>query len=91
MTLNLDTENIKVLNSKGLALGSIYRYEESYACFDKALKLDPNNAEIWVSKGLVLGKNNRSSEAIKHFDKALKLDPDFEPAQKAKILSLTKF
>ena len=89
--MELEPNNIKTVTDKGLALASIYKYEDSLDCFDQALKLNPNNAEIWYRKGLVLGKNKKFSEAEEHFDQALKLDPDFEPAQKAKTIFLTEF
>ena len=84
--LDLEPENIKALINKGLALGSINKYEKSYACFDKALKLNPNNAETWYGKGIVLGKNGKYPEAIEHFDKALELNPDFKSAKDSKKL-----
>jgi tetratricopeptide (TPR) repeat protein len=54
-----------------MALGSLGRYEEALASFDKAIELDPNDAWAWSLRGMALVSLGRYEEALASFDKAI--------------------
>lgn len=61
--------------NKGFSLGSLGRYEEAIACYDRVLNVIPNFPQILVNKANDLNKLGRYQEAIQCLDKALVLDP----------------
>ncbi len=66
--------------SKGVALTESRRWEESIACYDRALEINPRLAEAWHNKGLSLYELARSEEAVACYNQALALNPRLEEA-----------
>src|SRR6266849_2857872 len=63
--------NTAKLNSQGLALLKLGRYNESIAYFDKALVIYPNALYVLDAKGAALLDLGKYYESIPYFDKAL--------------------
>lgn len=53
--------------SKGLALASLRKHNESIEHFDKVLAINPNNVGALVVKGLALYELGQYEEAIGYF------------------------
>jgi tetratricopeptide (TPR) repeat protein len=71
-------------NNKGLALGSLARYEEAIKCFDKAIELNQRLADAWNNKGNALRQLKKYKEAIKCYDRAIKINPNYPEALSSK-------
>jgi protein O-mannosyl-transferase len=69
--------NDRGYSSKGLALGSLKRYEEANKYYDEAVKLNPENFNTWNNKGEILDKLENYEAAVNCYDQALKAKPDF--------------
>ena len=63
--------------NKGIALGSMDKYEEEINCYDKALELDENYASARYNKGIALKNLKRDDEAEECFEKAKEINPEF--------------
>ncbi|MBZ2165859.1 tetratricopeptide repeat protein [Methanobacterium spitsbergense] len=75
-SLKLDSENPKVLYSKGLALLELEEYNKAIKIFSKILKSHPENTKILYSKGLALAEIEEYDNALEIFNRLLKLDPE---------------
>ena len=87
---NSTLDEVAVLNSKGVSLFNLGKYEEAIAYYDKALTVDPNYATALSNKGSALNELGRHEEAIACYDKALAIDPNYEDAinNKRKVLDI---
>jgi len=72
-----NTENITLLNNKGISLANIGKINESIMSFDKALEIDPTNVATLNNKGFALAKLGKYNESIALYDKALEIDPTY--------------
>jgi tetratricopeptide (TPR) repeat protein len=73
--LRLNPNSTLAWNSKGIALGSICKIDESIKCFDEALKIDPTLAEVWNNKGVSLDLNGKNNESMYCYNKAIEHNP----------------
>ena len=64
-----------VLDSRGVALFAIGRFEDALASYDRALSIKPENAETLYHRGLALANLWRYDEAIVAWQRALTIDP----------------
>lgn len=74
--LEIDEKNINTLNTLGLCLLHLKKYNEADKIFIRALKLDEKNLKILNSLGRLNHELRRSQEAEKYFDKAIILYPN---------------
>ncbi|MGH9912627.1 MAG: tetratricopeptide repeat protein, partial [Nitrososphaeraceae archaeon] len=72
---NVTLDEVPVLNSKGIALNSLGKYNESIVYFDKGLAIDPKNVLALNEKGNAFGGLGNYKQAIANYDKALAVDP----------------
>ena len=63
------------LRGRGVALGSLGRYDEAVRDFDRSLELDPGNAETLAAKGLAHTSLEQHEQAIEDYSRVLDLDP----------------
>lgn len=75
-------------NNRGVALGSLGRYEEEIASYDKALEFKPDKDEAWNNRGVALGNLGQFDDAITSYDKALEFKPDYDQAWTARGATL---
>jgi tetratricopeptide (TPR) repeat protein len=68
------------LNSRGVALKELKRFEEALASFNRALTLRPDYAQAYSNRGATLHELKRFEEALTSFDRALALQPDYAEA-----------
>ena len=54
-----------ILNSKGVALYGLERYQEAIEYYDKALASQPNDVKVLYNKGLALGDLGRYQESYR--------------------------
>jgi tetratricopeptide (TPR) repeat protein len=66
------------------------KYEDSNACFDKALEMNPNDVDVWIKKADLLSILGRFEEAIACCDRALELEPENPLAHEIKQKALGK-
>ncbi|MEA3557795.1 MAG: tetratricopeptide repeat protein [Candidatus Thermoplasmatota archaeon] len=76
--LNIEPDNNKHWNSKGVILAKLDRMDGSISAFDRALEIDPKAPKSWYSKGVVLMDSGRIRAALGCFYKTLDIDPVFE-------------
>src|SRR5918999_3829106 len=72
---NTTLNEVSVLNSKGVSLNGVGKFNESITYFDKVLAIDPNNVLALNEKGNALGGLGNYTEAMANYDKALAVDP----------------
>ena len=66
--------------SKGVALYSLGKYDESIKAFDEVINLNPNKANGTYSKGLSLHRLGRYEEALSAYNEAIRIDPNHTKA-----------
>ncbi|HSF50891.1 MAG TPA: tetratricopeptide repeat protein [Nitrososphaeraceae archaeon] len=59
-TNNVTSDEAIELNEKGVALGSLGKYDEAIVLYDKALAIEPNNALALNDKNLALDALNKN-------------------------------
>ncbi len=64
------------LLNKGVALGSLRRYNEAIDCYDKAIRINPEFAYAWHNKGTALDNLGNYNEAITCYDKVIGINPE---------------
>ncbi|MFO8050114.1 MAG: tetratricopeptide repeat protein [Thermoplasmatota archaeon] len=79
--LEVEPDNEKHWNSKGIVLAKLGRLEGSISAFDRSLEIDPGVPKTWYSKGVVLMDNGKVRAALGCFYKTLDLDPAFDKAR----------
>ncbi|NMG19015.1 tetratricopeptide repeat protein [Brasilonema bromeliae] len=62
--------------AQGRCFGSLKRYEEALASFDKAIELDPNDENSWGGRAAAFYFLQRYEEALASFKKVIELDPN---------------
>jgi len=88
--LELEPNLTTAWNSKGVALGQLYKFDESIQCFDRAIDLDSDLAEVWNNKGVSLDWLGRHNQSMGCYDRAIELKPDLAVAwmNRASTISL---
>src|SRR5215469_4570225 len=71
------SDDVLMLNKKGVALLILGNFNESIVYFDKALAINPKSLENLDNKGDALLNLGKYKEAIAYFDKVLALDPNY--------------
>lgn len=71
-----EPENARYLNSLGVTLQAMKRYDDAYAEKAKAVKLEPENAEYHKSLGVTLQAMKRYPEANAELSKAVEIAPE---------------
>ena len=71
------SDDVLMLNKKGVALLILGKFNESIVYFDKALAINPKSLENLDNKGDALLNLGKYKEAIAYFDKVLALDPNY--------------
>jgi tetratricopeptide (TPR) repeat protein len=76
-TSDAGLNQVTILNNKGMSLYNSGRFNESIACFDKALVIDPKNVATLDNKGLALlsVSINNYTQAITYYDRVLTIHP----------------
>ena len=69
-------DNIALLVDLAMVLGDQMRYEEAFACIDRALARDANSALALATKGILLDLIGREAEAERLLGAALQVAPD---------------
>lgn len=78
------------LNSKGMSLSVLGRYEEALGYFERALELDPRFDIYGSNRGNALRRLGRHEEALACFDRALQLNLHAEGVWSNKGATLTE-
>jgi tetratricopeptide (TPR) repeat protein len=78
--LGLDSNSALSWNSKGIALGSVCRLDESIESFDRALSIDSDLAEVWNNKGVSFDWLGRHDQSLGCYDRAIRLKPEMAVA-----------
>ena len=81
-SLEVNPDDIKSWNNKGVELMNIRRFQWAMECFDKVLELEPDDSAALHNKGVILTKLSKHKKATEYFDRALEVDPGFENAKK---------
>ena len=68
---NSTLDEVAVLNSKGVSLNGLGKYNESIVYFDKALAIDPKNVLALNEKGNAFGGLGNYIRPIASYDKTL--------------------
>lgn len=79
--LDLDEDNPKFWNSRGVVLAKMGDVDQSLDSFDTAIEIDPEDSNIWYSKGCVLMDNGKLRAGLGCFYKSLDLEPTNEKAR----------
>ena len=69
--LKIDSNDLDVLNHKGILLVKLNKFETSIECFDKCLEINKNYYYARFNKGLVLRRMKRLDESLDCFSKLL--------------------
>ena len=83
LQLDLDKEDISILNSYGLALIRLEKYEAGIQKYQVALKIDPHNHQILFNVGQAFEKQCNFSRALHYYKKAKSYNSKFEKADEA--------
>ena len=70
-SITVDPKDVDTLNSKGLALYNLGKYEEAITWYDKALSCRCKYVHALTNKGSALDDLGKYEEAISWYDKAL--------------------
>ena len=76
LALDKNPANILALNSRGVALNALKRFDEALASYDRAIALQPDFVEALLNRGNALKELQRLDEALASFDRALAVQPD---------------
>jgi tetratricopeptide (TPR) repeat protein len=80
--LEIDPNDVKSLNNKGVELAVQFKIEKAMEYFDKVLKLDPGDATALYNKSILLKGKGKYQNSREYLDKALELDPGVEQVKK---------
>jgi tetratricopeptide (TPR) repeat protein len=89
--LKLDSENPRLLYSKGLALLELEEYNNAIKIFSELLNSYPEDTKILYSKGFALAEIEEYDESLEIFNELLKLDPENINALYCKLFILKIF
>jgi protein O-GlcNAc transferase len=73
-------DDAEAYNNLGIALRDIGRFDDSVACYQRALMIKSNFAEAYNNLGVVLQDLRRLNDAVANCRQALKIKPDFAGA-----------
>lgn len=76
----IQPDDAQALNSRGIALCELGRFEEALTSWDRALAIRPDYAEALNNRSVALHKLGRFEEALKAYDRTLTIRPDFAEA-----------
>lgn len=80
--LELDSQNVNALSSRGLAWFFLENYNEALDCWNRALAIEPQNEFLHFNIGKAIAMNEgHSNEAAQKFLEALRLNPNFHGAE----------
>ncbi len=88
-SLEIDTNDIDALNSKGVAFVILGNYNEAIGYYDRALEINPNDIDALYNKGVALNELGKYNEAIQYFNKVLEIDPNHADALNSKNDAVT--
>ncbi|MGE0469693.1 MAG: tetratricopeptide repeat protein [Nitrospira sp.] len=74
-----DPNNEALLNSEGVMLTELKRYEEALACFDSSIRFSPRWTLPWNNKGRALRQMGRDAEALVCYETAIQHGPEHAP------------
>ena len=74
--LELDPDNSKLWDTRGVALSRVGLKEEAQESFEVALDLEPDNSRAWSNLGVLYASQARFEEAVNSFDHSLELEQD---------------
>jgi tetratricopeptide (TPR) repeat protein len=76
------------LTNKGVSLGTLGRYDEERACYERSIQNKPDYVPAWFNLAAVSGASGHPNEAVDYADVALHLNPSSVPALINKGLAL---
>ncbi|MCE2509141.1 MAG: tetratricopeptide repeat protein [Nitrosopumilaceae archaeon] len=80
-SLKDDPNDVVACLYKGMTLNKMSRYDEGFACLDRAVEIAPADAKglarevAYASKGMSMNRMRRYANAVSYYEKALKLNP----------------
>ena len=69
-----DPDNAGALRDRGLALGTLGRFDEAIRDYEQSLRLEPDNPDAFTARGLAYNGQQRYDLAIQEFTRAIGLD-----------------
>ena len=72
--LDLDPDNAAVQRDRGLALGTLDRFDEAIRNYEQSRRLEPDNPDAFTARGLAYNGQQRYDLAIQEFTRAIELD-----------------
>ncbi|MDL0434021.1 FkbM family methyltransferase [Marinobacter sp. TBZ242] len=84
----LASEDIRVLDTKGAILNSLFRLEEAGKVFARLIELDPGSFVHWNNAGNVFRDMGQLDEADRYYQKAIALDSDSPVAYSNRLTAL---
>ena len=78
--LKIKPDDVRILNTLGLAYGRIGNTESALGMFKKAVEIDPDYMYAWNNMGNVYARMEQYDKAIECYRKALAIDPNYEDA-----------
>lgn len=69
-------ERVHTLNSYGIYLSALGRYDDANKALREALGIRPNDALTWINLGNLYDEEGKKQEAQEAYEKAISLDPD---------------
>ena len=88
LALDKNPDNILALNSRGVALNALQRFDEALASYDRAIALQPDFVEALLNRGDTLKELQRLDEALASVDRALAVQPDHAGAHYSRGVAL---
>jgi len=79
-TIEKKPESVIAYNNRGLAFGSIGRFDRAIEDYDKAIALNPSAPFTYNNRGLAFDSIGRFDRAIEDYDKAIALNPSYPDA-----------
>jgi len=81
--LDLDQDDISILNSYGMALVRLDKFDAGIEKYQIALKIDPHNYHILFNLGQAFEKQSNFERAKHYYTKSLHSNPKFAKAERA--------
>ncbi|KZX16290.1 tetratricopeptide repeat protein [Methanobrevibacter filiformis] len=77
LILKIYPNSPKAWDNKGVAFGTIEKYDEALNCFNNAIKLNPDYFDANFNKAINYHNMNKYKHALKGWNKCLKLKPNY--------------
>jgi len=74
--IELNPENAKAYNNRGLAYMNLEEYEKAISDYNKAIELNPEDADVYNNRGDAYRNLKEYEEAIGDYNKAIELNPE---------------